>query len=472
MGENIEKSDFERTDFRNFERRLRAETDLLSHWLKDGRFAAEEPVAGCELEAWLVGPDGRPAARNEEFLGAVDDPMVVPELAQFNVEFNAEPRRLTGDVFTRMETDLRTIWNRSREKAQAMDLDLAMIGILPTVREDDLTMDALSHMERYRALNEQIMRLRKGKALRFDIAGREHLEMVQTDIMLEAATTSFQIHLQVRPDEAVRIYNASKIASAPLVAAAANSPFLFGLQLWDETRIPLFEQAVSVGKWDYAERVTFGIRFLEDSIYEYFKSNRQRYPVILPKLYDARPEAMRHLKLHNGTVWRWNRQLVGFDAAGTPHLRLEQRVVPAGPTVLDSIANAAFYYGLVRALADREPELEMEIPFHVARDNFYSAARLGLGARIEWKQEAVGPIRAYIGDYFIPLARDGLDRLGVDKADSERLLGIIAGRIETGQNGAAWQRAYRDKYDCSMSQLLAAYMERSETGRPVHEWPL
>ncbi|RMF13358.1 MAG: glutamate--cysteine ligase [Alphaproteobacteria bacterium] len=471
MGEEIARTRFSREDFREFQRRLKAETELLRQWLEDGRFAAEEPVAGAELEAWLTTPQGMPAARNLSFLERAADLDVLPELSQFNVEFNVDPVPLRGKALSRLERELMDNWQKAGGIAEDLDIRLLMIGILPTITEQDMTLENLSMMKRYRALNQEIMALRKGRALTLDISGREHLRTLHRDIMLEAATTSFQMHLQIDAANSARWYNASKIASAPLVAVAANSPFLFGRDLWAETRIPLFEQAVSVGKWDYMERVTFGIRYLEEGAYEIFKANRQRYPVILPMLFDAPVEELRHLRLHNGTIWRWNRLLVGFSDDGRPHLRIEQRVVPAGPTIVDGIANAAFYYGLVKALAEEPQDLEERLPFHVARDNFYSAARDGLEATIEWADETVWPLVRAFEEFLLPMAERGLEQLGIATRDRTRYLGIIARRAATRRNGASWQREWVARHGRDMEALVRAYRECQESGEPVHEWP-
>ncbi len=472
MGEEIARARFRREDFREFQRRLKAETELVRQWLAEGKFESGQAVAGAELEAWLTTPEGMPTARNLSFLERAADLGILPELSQFNVEFNVEPVSLHGDALSHLERNLAESWKRAGRIADELDIRLLMIGILPTIRDSDMTLENLSMMKRYRALNQEIMSLRKGRGLTLDISGREHLRMLHRDIMLEAATTSFQLHLQIDATNAARQYNASKIASAPLVAVAANSPFLFGRDLWAETRIPLFEQAVSVGKWDYMERVTFGIRYLEEGAYEIFKANRQRYPVILPMLFDAPVEELRHLRLHNGTIWRWNRLLIGFSDNGAPHLRIEQRVAPAGPSVVDGIANAAFHYGLVKALVEEPEDLEERLPFHVARDNFYRAARDGLDATIEWADEVTWPLARAFEEFLLPMAERGLERLKVAASDRMRYLNIIARRVASRRNGAAWQRAWVARHGNDMAALVRAYRERQESGAPVHEWPI
>lgn len=472
MGDEISKSDFTDDDFAAFERKLCAETDLLETWFKEKKFYSGAHEGGSELEAWLIDKEGRPAPKNTEFIASLNNPMVVPELSRFNIEFNTDPEVLHGRALDRMETSLKDAWAGASAHAEAQGLNLLMIGILPTVREQDLTIESMSGLERFKALNDQIFRMRDGKAIDIEIDGREKLSAVHYDLMLEAAATSFQIHLKINQDQAVRYFNASKLVSAPLVAIAANSPFLFGRDLWAETRIPLFEQAISVNEWDYAERATFGIQFLDRSMSEVFIANRQRYEALLPVTTDDPPEKMSHLKLHNGTIWRWNRALLGNEADGTPHLRIEQRVVPSGPTIHDSMANAAFYFGVVEMLANSEEPLEAEMPFRHARNNFYGCAKDGLEARIVWRNHQRASVRDVILKELCPLAREGLARLEIAPDSIERFISTIEARARTGNTGAAWQRAFAGTHGKDMAELTQAYLECQKSGEPVHDWAI
>lgn len=472
MGQELITSSFTDADFDRFVERLKSETDLLARWERDGCFAGGHPTGGFELEAWLVGEDMRPVAENLEFIERMDSPLVVPELAGFNLEFNCEPATLSKHGLSEMQASLAALWRQGSEVANANGHKLAMIGILPSVQDTDLCPGNMTQTKRFQAVNDQVFRLRKGKPIQLDIEGVDHIKSSHKDVMLEAAATSFQIHLKIPEGRGVDFYNASKLSSIPLVAVAANSPFLMGHDLWAETRIPLFEQAVSVGGWDYAERVTFGVRFIEDSLSEVFAANRQRYPVLLPQTSDRPLEKLDHLRLQNGTIWRWNRPLVGWESDGRPHFRIEQRVVPAGPTVIDSIANAAFYYGLVIHLANHEIKPHKRAQFFTARDNFYDAAKEGLGAKIRWNHEDGRCVKQLILEEFLPMAQDGLRALGIDEADIRRYLGIIEARTRAGQNGAEWQRAYVAAHRASMAEMLSAYIVRQQTETPVHEWPL
>jgi len=475
MGQEISSSEFSAADFEAFKLRLGRETELLEAQLRDGGFAGDAKVAGFELEAWLVDRHWLPAPLNDVFLERVATDWVSPELSRFNVELNVDPQELRGSALSRLHDRLAETWNHCCAVAAGLDADLIMIGILPSLVESELTLSNMSRMKRYRALNEQVFRLRQGRPLQLDIHGREHLRTLHHDVMLEAATTSFQLHLQVAPEQAMRYYNASLIASAATVAVSANAPFLFGMDLWDETRIPLFEQAVEVGGIAGAgqgplRRVSFGSGYARASLAECFRENLEHFPVLLPMLMDEPQAQFAHLRLHNGTIWRWNRPLVGFDDRGRPHLRIEHRVMAGGPTVLDMIANSAFYYGLVHYLAGLKAPPERTLDFSTSRDNFYEAARLGLEARIGWFDGARMGLRSLILDQLLSLARVGLQSLEIDAADIHAFLGIVEARVRSGQNGAAWQRRYAAAHGRDMEALTAAYAERQHSGRPVHEW--
>ena len=259
MGQEITQSSFDKQDFTEFHRRLVAETKLLQQWMDDGLLETDEPMAGSELEAWLVDDQGQAAAVNQVFLSDMNDPMVVPELSAFNVELNTQPRHYGDGMFDRMHAELEGLWQKCEKTAQLHGVHMLMIGILPTVRQSALCLGNISPMQRYQALNEQVLHMRNGEPLRIDIRGRQHLLVSHEDVMLEAATTSLQLHLKVSASKAARAYNLSKMISAPMVALSANSPYLFGRDLWEETRIPLFEQSVAVGASAYSKRVTFGV---------------------------------------------------------------------------------------------------------------------------------------------------------------------------------------------------------------------
>ena len=476
MGQEISGVEFHQRDFKQFQKRLYAETEILQEWFRNKTFSKRSAVGGFELEAWLLDREHHPAARNTEYLERLNNELVVPELALFNVEMNSSPLSLQSDALSRMQSELQGIFDVCSATAEEMDMFLAMIGSLPTVTDTDLVLKNMSLMQRYKALNQQVMRLREGRPLQLNILGQEHLQSTHYDVMLESAATSFQIHLQVPQDQAVRFYNASMIASGPMVAACTNAPFLFGKSLWSETRIPLFEQAVEIGgiagaAFGPVRRVSFGTGYARESLFECFAENRDHFPVLLPIDLGEAPDMLAHLRLHNGTIWRWTRPLIGFDYDGRPHLRIEHRTVPAGPTVVDSIANAALFFGLAYAFAtqSRAPEYDLEFP--QARDNFYNAAKHGLDANFIWQGERV-PARTLLLEELLPQVRQCLAALHINNADINKYIGIITERIESKQTGAHWQRAYVEKHQANMQQLTAAYLQHQQQGEPVHTWPV
>jgi hypothetical protein len=413
-----------------------------------------------------------PVAENETFLERLDHPLVVPELSRFNVELNVTPQRLAGHGLRMMEDELAATWRRCLDVAHDLESTMIMIGTLPTVRRQDLNLGNISKRNRYYALNEQVLKVRGGRPLRLEISGRDRLDLTQLDVMMEAAATSFQLHLQTPATEIARYYNASMILSAPLLALASNSPFLFGKSLWNETRIPLFEQAVDTGDARHPElrRVTFGSGFIEDDPIAYFRENVEQYPILLPMRFEDGGERLRHLRLHNGTIWRWNRLLVGFDEADTPSLRVEHRVMPAGPTIVDMVANAAVYFGAACFLAELHVAPETDISFATAQENFYRAARDGLDARLIWLDGSEVSAKDLLTDEIVDMARQGLIQLGVDRDDAQLYLDLVRTRIRTGQNGTAWQRAHAEKYGNDFFRLTADYLAHQRSEMPVHEW--
>lgn len=473
MGREIDSDGFTAADFARFGQRLALETQHAHDAFARGEFANEGVIAGFELEAWLIDEHLFPVPRNVSFLARMANPLVVPELSRFNVEINGTPQPLQGLALSRLENELTATWHECMRAARAEDSALIAIGTLPTVREVDLSLASMSPYKRYAMLNEQILALRGGRPLTLDITGFDTLCTTHADVMLEAATTSFQVHLQTPARAAARTYNASLILAAPLVALAANSPFLFGRALWHETRIPLFEQAVDCCDPGHPQhmRVTFGSGYLGTDPTSCFAENLSNYAVLLPFEIPGQVESYAHLRLHNGTIWRWNRMLIGFDESGGPHLRVEQRVMPAGPSIVDMIANAAFYYGAVHLLARQPTAPETLLPFADARDNFYRAARYGLEAPLIWLNGRRGTAAELLERELLPLARAGLAQLDLATVDIERYVEVIAERLRSRQNGAAWQLAHYAKHH-DFFRLTADYLDHQLRLMPVHEWPL
>ncbi len=474
MGQEISQTQFEQTDFEMFYRKLEQETVLLKQMFRQNAFSELKPKVGFEIEAWLVDDRMRPAAINQHYLETLNDPMASPELAKFNIELNSEPLSLTGDVFRQMHTQLQTTWEKVSRHARTLNHHVLTIGILPSLQQADLTLANMSEMHRYHALNEQILRVR-GKPVHIDIGGTEHLRFDHDDVMLESATTSFQLHIQLPLAIAHHFYNASIIASAAMVAISANSPFLFGKALWQETRIPLFEQAIETGGYFGAaqgplRRVSFGSDFTRQSLAECFHENLEHFPVLLPVNLGEANKSFSHVRLHNGTIWRWNRPLVGFDEDGTPHIRIEHRVPAAAPTVIDAIANAAFYYGLSQNLSDEIIAKGLPMSFAQAKVNFYQTAQHGLDSVIVWFDGNKHRLDNLILTELLPRAVEGLTSLGVSRSDINTYLDIVRHRIQHKRTGSHWQCRFMKFCDQDVETMLNHYLAHQTRGNPVSHW--
>ncbi|MDT8283252.1 MAG: glutamate--cysteine ligase, partial [Gammaproteobacteria bacterium] len=468
MGEEIQYSRFNKTDYQQFVSRLKKETELLKSWFDTNYFSTSTLMAGYELEAWLIDQEARPVTINQEFLELANNDLLSPELAKFNIELNVEPERLSNNVLSIFEKKLDTLWQQCSDTAQSLNSNILGIGILPTLQDSDLTLNNISLLDRYRALNEQILRQRNGVEIELNINGDEHLQSRHKDVMLEAAATSLQIHIQVPADIATRYYNASVLLSAPMVAISANSPCLFGHRLWQETRIPVFEQAVPTGGYGGAvsgplQRVSFGTGYARYSLFECFQENLEHFPVLLPVKFDSEIDEVRHLRLHNGTIWRWNRPLIGFDEDKTPHLRIEHRVCASAPSTIDNIANIAFFYGLVHYYATLDKPAEHEMPFSEAKNNFYRSAQLGLKNKTRWLDGKTISLQRIILDRLLAQAETGLRKLGIDEKDNQRYLSLIQQRVEKNLTGSQWQLNFLNAHQGDRTALTLNYLKNQMT---------
>lgn len=476
LGQEITSKRFDTRDFTWFHQQLEKETKLLRDTINSNNCSNRQPVAGFEVEAWLLDQDLAPTPVNTFFLNALNDPMATHELAKFNIELNNQPMVLNGLCLSYLHQQLHQTWQKACVQAQQMNLDLLMIGTLPTLNLSTLNPNNMSDLNRYWALNEQILQARE-KPIHLDIIGKQHLKFDHDDVMLEAATTSFQIHTQVPLAIAHHYYNAAIIASAIMVAISANAPYLFGKDLWSESRIPLFEQAIETGGYQGAafgpiRRVSFGSDYARHSIMDCFNENLEHFPVLLPVKFNTPSKQFEHLRLHNGTIWRWNRPLVGFDEDGTPHIRIEHRTPSAGPSIVDTIANAAFFYGLTNNLCQDIARNGLPLDFSQAKDNFYQAARFGLDTQITWYDNRRHHISELINNELIDRAQSGLKSLSIDYHDINFYLDIIRQRNACKQNGSQWQRDYIKRHSNNFRAMTRQYLAHQKTGKPVAQWSL
>ncbi len=492
MGMKIARDRFELEDFARFDARLRDCLTALGQVLARPGFGEGPATIGAEVELDLVDPSGRPAPINRAVLAEAVDPRVTLEVDRFNLEINTQPVALAGRPLTELGGALDSALAETRRAAAHHGARVATVGILPTFVEADLQRAALTESSRYRALSSTLRGLR-GTPFAVHVSGQDTLDLLCDDVTLEGANTSLQIHLRVPPAQFARTYNAAQIATAPCLAAACNSPLFLGKRLWDETRVALFRQSVDdradtdESDWRPA-RVSFGHGWVREGALELFSESVALHAPLLPVLSAEDPlaaarageaPALEELRLHQGTVWRWNRAV--YDSAAGGHLRLEMRALPAGPTVADMMANAAFLLGLTLAVAPDVNELLPAFTFGQARRNFYQAARHGLEAELLWterRDERVQPIKARaLVERLLPRARQALIDAGVVGAEADHWLDIVARRTTSGQTGASWQRrvfeACRRAGDDARQashHLLDRYLAEMATGRPVHEW--
>jgi gamma-glutamyl:cysteine ligase YbdK (ATP-grasp superfamily) len=490
MGRDIEAIKITGEDRRNYRAKLARSLDAFARMLKERMFESEAALVGQEIELNLVDDQGAPSMHNADVLAAIADPAWATEVGQFNLEINVPPRQLDGDAIAGLENEIRGSLNAGDQKARSIGSRLVMIGILPTLAKSDVGESTMSANDRYRVLNEQIFAAR-GEDMRIEIDGTEQILTHADSITPEAACTSVQLHVQVSPDAFASYWNAAQAIAGVQVALAANSPFLFGKQLWHETRITLFEQATDtrpdeLKRQGVRPRVWFGERWIT-SVFDLFEENIQYFPALLPICEDEDPVAvlgrgqcpeLAEMSLHNGTIYRWNRPVYAV-VGGEPHLRVENRVLPAGPAVVDVMANAAFYYGLVRVLAESERPVWTQMSFTTAAENLHEAARHGIAAQLYWPGLGDASVAELVLRRLLPMARDGLGRWGVSSEHADRLLGIIEQRCLTGQTGAAWQistvaglseRHGADRPE-ALRQMTQRYIEHMHTNEPVHSWP-
>ncbi|HZG98256.1 MAG TPA: glutamate-cysteine ligase family protein [Nocardioidaceae bacterium] len=491
MGEEVDRRVFTREDRSQYRMKVRRCLDVFERMLRESRFDTEVQCTGLEIELNLVDDAGDPALKNAEVLERIADPDFQTELGQFNLEINVAPQSLEGAGLARYEADVRQSLNMAEEKAAPVGAHLLMAGILPTLAPGHMTADSLSANPRYALLSEQILAAR-GEDITLSIHGQDRLDTTSDSIVPEAACTSTQLHVQVSPEEFPAYWNASQAIASVQLAVGANSPFLLGKRLWAETRIALFQQATDTRAEELKTqgvrpRVWFGEHWI-NSIFDLFEENVRYFPALLPIVADEDPAqtldeggtpALSELRLHNGTIYRWNRPI--YDAtSGTPHLRVENRVLPAGPTVVDTMANAAFYFGLVRALASSDRPLWSQMSFSAAEENFHIAARHGIDATLYWPRLGFVPAAELVLRRLLPLAYEGLDAWGVDPGDRDRLLGIIEQRCLMARTGATWltsafdttfERDGQGRFD-ALRSVVRDYRELMHTNAPVHTWPL
>ncbi len=489
MGEhdNVRPEDSE--GLRRFTRALLTDLRALEQMLAGGHIESGVRRFGAEQETVLVDREWRPAPVNMKILERLNDRHFTTELGRFNIEYNLDPIEAGGDCLTQMHRQLDALLAQGQTAAAAEGAKMLLTGILPTLMQSDLGLENMTPVARYMALNDAVGRLR-GDHFHLRIKGRDELIIDHDNVMLESCTTSFQLHYQVSAEEFAHLYNIAQVLAAPVLACATNSPLLFGRQLWRETRIALFQQSVDTrGQSDsireVAPRVSFGQDWVRESALEIFQEDLARFRVLIGGKVEQDPfEALEAgvapeltaLRIHNGTVYRWNRPCYGISD-GKPHLRIENRLLPSGPSIFDEVANAALWFGLMSGAGAKWGDVTKKMDFAFARENLVAAARQGMGADLLWFDKEYVQAPKLMLEQLLPLAHEGLELLGVDSDDAKRYLEVIKGRVQTQKSGAQWCVSSIDALsDCSrhegLAALVAATYRLQREGKPVHTWPL
>lgn len=490
MGEHKVRADNNDSGHQAFMRSLLEEVRAMDLMISRGMIESGIRRIGAEQEMFIVDSAFGPAMRAQELLSRINDPRFTNELGKFNLECNLSPQLLRGDCLRLMEQEAQELYALARRTAAGSDCDIALVGILPTLSLEHLDLDSMMPEPRYFALNDALRALR-GEQFRFSINGIDQLAISHDNVMLEACNTSFQVHFQVGAEEFARMYNIAQVITAPLLAASVNSPILLGRRLWHETRIAVMEHSVDSRSSAHQARgqhprVHFGDRWIDESVTEIFKDDIARNRILLTTDTEEDPLAMvergevprlNALRLHNGTVYRWNRPCFGVSN-GVAHLRIENRVIPAGPSILDEMANAAFFIGMMAGMAEQYPNVREQIRYEDVKTNFLAAAREGIRAQMNWFGDTYLPSQELILQHLLPLAREGLEQMAVDRSDIERYLGVLEARVTNRRTGARWllesleNMGEQGTQNQRMRCLVNSLVQQQSSGQPIAEWQL
>jgi len=472
MGKKILKKRFDKFDYEEFIHRVKQETQILEKWCQLGLLSSQQVESGFELEMWLLNENYEPARNNLIYLENLNRHYLVSEAAKCCIEANIPYDSLHNHALERHQKNITDILKECFSEAQKKRQQLIAIGTLPHVSHTFFSEEMLTEENRYYAIHERLIHLRKHQPTKIDIQGHDRLEVDVSSFALMGAISSFQIHFRVSFEQSARLYNAALILSAPMIAMSANSPYLFGYDLWQESRIPFYEQFLKKGHYrDLEPRVTFGHGYATHSLLDIFKENSDLYAPLLPQVMEEIPENMSHLKLHNGNIYRWNRPVIDFDKDKKPHFRIEHRILPSGPSVIDMISNAAFFFGITYFHTLSKSPLEQDLLFMEAKGNFYRAAQFGLETELNWVGKRKLRASELILTELLPQAKEGLIMLDLDKDNIDYYLSVIEARVKRTLTGSAWQREFLKNNDHDFHTLLSTYIELQQSGKALHEWP-
>ena len=494
MGLAIDRDQFDEEEYTRFGQRLTQSLQALKHLVEQPGFGEGPFTIGAELELSIINSQGQAYPINRTLLNCLHDDQLQLELDRFNLEYNLSPVPLAGHPFSHVRAQLANAIQSLAQCAQGLAGRIVPIGILPTLCAEELDSPVMSDLPRYRALSVGLRRLRDGPFC-IHINGPEPLTVTCSDVTLEGAATSFQIHLRVNPQDFARVYNAAQLVTPVVLALSANSPIFLQHRLWEETRVALFKQSIDSrkiqeGDWHPPARVSFGHGWVRRGAYELFAEAVALHPPLLPVMSTEDPKEclrrgqlpqLEELRLHQGTVWSWNRAI--YDASADGHVRVEFRALPSGPTPIDMAANAAFLVGLTLGMRHQIDKILHQFPFEYAHRNFYRSAEFGLETKFVWPKIATHGLREIsicdLAQELLPVAERGLEDCGVEKEEIQAMLNVIRDRLEARMNGSRWQIHRMEQYErqgdarqAALTRMLEDYLRASQTGAPISQWSL
>lgn len=491
MGGAINRQSFTQTDFEHFSHRLTDELKLLKQAIALPGFGSDPLKVGAELEMYLVDENGQVACRNQELITLLADPQFQPEINQYNIELNLSAVDVIGRPFSAMLTEMRDKTAHLEKVAASEGISVVPVGILPTLKPQHLQRDHMTDITRYKLLSDQLFQ-RRGESFKVNINGDEPVTMRCNDVTVEGANTSFQVHMMVEHKKFADTFNAAQLTSPLVIALAANSGLLLGKSVWDETRVALFKQSLDIRlrdqvQWQQPTRVAFGFGWVRQDAWELYSETVSLFEPILPMLFDQEPRQtwekgqlprLKELCLHMGTTWPWHRPV--YSPEGKGHVRIEFRALPAGPTSIDMVANAALSIGLAVGMNNQVNDYLARIPFRYAEYNFYRAAQYGLDAKILWPVAGKATLQEVpiiqVIEQQLPMAEAGLQQLGVAQTDIDLFIGVIRQRLARRITGARWQKntlkrlcQHHDR-DTACQLLVQQYLANARSCLPVAEW--
>jgi CBS domain-containing protein/gamma-glutamylcysteine synthetase len=466
---------------------LLKDIETLDHMLKNNLFPNDEIRIGAEQELAIVDDKMKPTCKALEILDNIESDLYTTELSQFNLEINLDPLPLKEGVFHKMHEQLKSHLAHLREKSKALNVDFPLVGILPTIERKDFHKENITPFQRYMVLND-ILKKTKEDSFEIRISGVDELILKLDSILAESCNTSFQIHLQLKPDEFKEMYNWAQMISGPVLSACTNSSLLLGRELWSETRIALFQQTVDSRNSLYLlreqrPRVTFGEDWVRDCVSEIFKSDVSHYPLLITAdvdeesseaLSQGKPPKLKALAIHNGNIYKWNRLCYGVSE-GKPHLRIENRYIPTGPTLIDEVANVAFWVGLMKGMPKEYRDLTEKMNFKSARQNFYKAAKHGLNTQFEWFDKTMSAKSLLINE-LIPMAEKGLQSCGIPDDEINVFIDIVKQRVLKNKTGSEWMSKNYNRLKKHFTKRRTAYfltqqmLRNQKKDLPVYQW--